>query len=431
VGIGATAPIWSALAHRYVAGHFDVPVGGRQIALVGDAELDEGAVWEAIVDPTVPQLGEVLWVVDLNRQSLDRVVPDIAATRLARMFEAAGWNVEQVKYGSRLAERPELRARIDAMPNEEFQRLLRETDLAQLRTRLGDAARDVADEELRPLVRDLGGHDLGSLIDAYRAAEAVRDRPVGRLRLHDQGLALPDRGPPGQPLRAAQRRAVRGAGAELGTSADAPFAASRRARPRPSCAPRSPPGSSARRATTCRRRRPGRDLAAPQRPGVDPAGVRALLRRPLARRAGGRRAGRHRRARRRARRRTSAAGSTGSGSGSPGDAIDWFADDPDTLVRWRESDHGQHIELGIAEVNLVGLLGELGATWSRDGPAAAAGRHDLRPVRHARHEPWSFGIYAGGQSILVGTPSGVTLGPRAARTSRSSRRRSASSSPAA
>jgi pyruvate dehydrogenase E1 component len=123
VGIGATAPIWSALAHRYVAGHFDVPVGGRQIALVGDAELDEGAVWEAIVDPTVPQLGEVLWVVDLNRQSLDRVVPDIAATRLARMFEAAGWNVEQVKYGSRLAERPELRARIDAMPNEEFQRL--------------------------------------------------------------------------------------------------------------------------------------------------------------------------------------------------------------------------------------------------------------------------------------------------------------------
>src|ERR671921_618636 len=49
VGLGATAPIWGALAHRYVAGHFDVPVGGRQIALIGDAELDEGAIWEAIV----------------------------------------------------------------------------------------------------------------------------------------------------------------------------------------------------------------------------------------------------------------------------------------------------------------------------------------------------------------------------------------------
>ncbi|MDX6723900.1 MAG: pyruvate dehydrogenase component, partial [Solirubrobacteraceae bacterium] len=49
VGIGATAPIWSAFAHRYVAGHFEVPQGGRQVSLVGDAELDEGAVWEAIV----------------------------------------------------------------------------------------------------------------------------------------------------------------------------------------------------------------------------------------------------------------------------------------------------------------------------------------------------------------------------------------------
>src|SRR5690606_24345975 len=50
-----------------------------------------------------------------------------------------------------------------------------------------------------------------------------------------------------------------------------------------------------------------------------------------------------------------------------GERIDWFADDTDTLVRWRESAHGQHVELGIAEVNLVCLLGELGATWSRDG----------------------------------------------------------------
>ncbi len=56
------------------------PARGRHIALVGDAELDEGSVWEALVDPMVPRLGEVLWIVDLNRQSLDRVVPGIAAT---------------------------------------------------------------------------------------------------------------------------------------------------------------------------------------------------------------------------------------------------------------------------------------------------------------------------------------------------------------
>src|ERR1700733_10632313 len=58
VGIGATASIWSAIAERYVATHFGASARGRHIALVGDAELDEGAVWEALIDPRVPQLGE-------------------------------------------------------------------------------------------------------------------------------------------------------------------------------------------------------------------------------------------------------------------------------------------------------------------------------------------------------------------------------------
>ena len=99
VGIGATAPIWGALARRYVrAGE------GRQYSLVGDAELDEGACWEAVLDPMVGELGEVVWIVDLNRQSLDRVVPNIGATRLQGMFEAAGWQVLTVKYGRLLEE---------------------------------------------------------------------------------------------------------------------------------------------------------------------------------------------------------------------------------------------------------------------------------------------------------------------------------------
>jgi pyruvate dehydrogenase E1 component len=100
-----------------------------------------------------------------------------------------------------------------------------------------------------------------------------------------------------------------------------------------------------------------------------------------------------------------------AGIWAPGDRIDWFADDTDTLVRWRETDHGRHIELGIAEVNLVGLLGELGATWSRDGQPLLHVGTIYDPFVSRALEPWSFGIYAGGQSILVGTPSGVTLGP--------------------
>jgi pyruvate dehydrogenase E1 component len=100
-----------------------------------------------------------------------------------------------------------------------------------------------------------------------------------------------------------------------------------------------------------------------------------------------------------------------AGVWSIGERIDWFADDSDTLVRWRATEHGQHIELGIAEGNLVGLLGELGATFSRDGEALLPIGTLYDPFVNRALEPWSFGIYAGGQSILVGTPSGVTLAP--------------------
>jgi pyruvate dehydrogenase E1 component len=94
-----------------------------------------------------------------------------------------------------------------------------------------------------------------------------------------------------------------------------------------------------------------------------------------------------------------------------GERIDWFADDRETLVRWQGSEHGRHIELGIAEGNLVGLLAELGLTWSRDGQPLLPIGTLYDPFVNRALEPWSFGLYAGAQSILVGTPSGVTLAP--------------------
>ena len=144
VGIGATAPIWGAMACRYLNDRFAGDASqapGRQYSLLGDAELDEGAVWEAIVDPGVAEMGEIVWVVDVNRQSLDRVVPGIAADRLRGMFTAAGWQVITLKYGRLLDELftrdggDALRQRIDAMPNPEYQRLLR-CDPTELRRRL-------------------------------------------------------------------------------------------------------------------------------------------------------------------------------------------------------------------------------------------------------------------------------------------------------
>src|ERR687893_96410 len=207
VGIGATAPIWGAFARRYLEHHrFEAPPMGRQIALVGDAELDEGAVWEAIADPSVAKLGEVLWVVDLNRQSLDRVVPDIAFGRWANMFEAAGWQTIAVKYGSRLGALfelpggPELRRRIDEMPNEEYQRLLR-ADPEELRERLpgrnaglGTLVGELPDDDLRAAFRDLGGHDIGKLIEAYQAVQ--HDRPTVIFAYTIKGWSLPIEGHP-------------------------------------------------------------------------------------------------------------------------------------------------------------------------------------------------------------------------------------------
>ena len=411
VGIGATAPIWSAVAHRYVAGHFDVPVGGRQIALLGDAELDEGAIWEAVADPMVPQLGEVLWVVDLNRQSLDRVVPDIAATRLAAMFEAAGWHVELVKYGARLGAHEALRARVDEMPNEEYQRLLRVTEPADMRRRLGVDASDVADEELRDVVRDLGGHDLGALVGAFSAADAVRDRPSVVFAYTIKGWELPTEGHPANHSALLTDKQFAAFAGRLGEDAADPW--------------RGFPDDSSEGAVI---REAVERLRRPAEPAPSPPAVPLTLGRAHTGSASTQQTlGRilvdltHDAPEIAARIVTVApdvASSTNLGGWinrvgiwSPGERIDHFADDPDTLVKWRESEHGQHIELGIAEVNLVGLLGELGATWSRDGQPLLPIGTIYDPFVTRAHEPWSFGIYAGGQSILVGTPSGVTLGP--------------------
>ncbi len=199
VGIGATAPIWGALARRYVDTHL-APVGrGRQYSLLGDAELDEGACWEAVLDPLVTDLGEVVWIVDLNRQSLDRVVPNIGAPRLVGMFAAAGWQVITVKYGSRLERLfacpggGALRARIDKMSNVEYQRLVR-CNPAQLRARLTDAQladflTGVDDAELHAAFRNLGGHDHAALRAAFAQIDDTRPTVIFAYTIKGYGLA--------------------------------------------------------------------------------------------------------------------------------------------------------------------------------------------------------------------------------------------------
>jgi pyruvate dehydrogenase E1 component len=422
VGIGATAPIWGAFARRYLDTHrFEAPPMGRQIALVGDAELDEGAIWEAIADPSVAKLGEVVWVIDLNRQSLDRVVPDIAFDRWAHMFEAAGWQTITVKYGSRLDELferpggPELRKRIDGMPNEEYQRLLR-AQPEELRERLPGRGRKLAklvaeldDGELRAALRDLGGHDPAKLIEAYRAID--HDRPTVVFAYTIKGWALPIEGHPENHSALLTREQMLELAQALDADADEPWAA---------FDPGSPEGELCAAAAAAL----ARDEPEPVAPPPVPAELgRAHRGQESTQQAFGRFfADLVREAPDVAERVVTVSPDVASstnlggwlnkvGIWSVGDRRDWFADDSQTLVHWHESTAGRHFELGIAETNLVGLLGELGATWSRYGQPLLPIGTIYDPFVGRALEPWSFGMYAGGQSILVGTPSGVSLAP--------------------
>ena len=83
---------------RYAEQHFGARPGPRRryVAVLGDAELDEGNVWEAVIDTSTRHLGNALWCIDLNRQSLDRVVPIIKAIELQKQFEASGWQVLEI-----------------------------------------------------------------------------------------------------------------------------------------------------------------------------------------------------------------------------------------------------------------------------------------------------------------------------------------------
>ncbi len=422
VGIGATAPIWGAIARRYVDTQIGAVGRGRQYSLVGDAELDEGAVWEAILDPSVADLGEIVWIIDLNRQSLDRVVPNIAAGRLEAMFTAAGWQVITVKFGALLESlfaRPggaALRNRILDMPNPEYQRLLR-CGADELRQRLPGSGTEapaitalvaeLEDADLLQAIRNLGGHDLSALRAAYGQIDDTR--PTAIIAYTIKGRGLPTQGHPQNHSSLLTAEQYEQLATELGVDVDDPW---------PRFDPDTPAGRLCVQTGLRLKREPIQMMTPPPIPGDlgrTPSGTattqaalgRALL--DLSRQAP--------EAAKRVVTVSPDVSSTTNLAGwlnkvgvwSPSERRNWFDDDPETIMHWRERPSGQHMELGIAETNLVGLMGELGATWSRWGQPLLPIGVLYDPFVERALEPWSYGIYAGGQSILVGTPSGVTL----------------------
>ena len=209
VGLGVALTTFGSLVQDYVHlhgfGRTDVPKG-RHIALVGDAELDEGNIYEALLEGWKHDIRNVWWVVDYNRQSLDSVVPDRLFGRIEGLFRDMGWNVVTMKYGRRLEAafaRPggeALRRWIDDCPNSLYAALTFQGGWAWRSALLTDLGRDdgvraivdpLSDDELAALMNNLGGHDIETLTENFRTVAAEGDQPTCFIAYTIKGMGLP------------------------------------------------------------------------------------------------------------------------------------------------------------------------------------------------------------------------------------------------
>src|SRR5262249_2363908 len=206
VGLGVAQTLFSSLGQDYVRADgwgLDRPEG-RMVALVGDAELDEGNIFEAMLDGWKQGLRNCWWIIDYNRQSLDAVVREGLWERYEALFRAFGWEVVILKYGSLLQAAFAgpggrwLRHWIDPCPNQLYPALVFQGGPAW-RKRLNDDIGDQGavtrlieartDEELARLMTNLAGHDLPTLLDAF--GRAASEQPVCFICYTIKGFGLP------------------------------------------------------------------------------------------------------------------------------------------------------------------------------------------------------------------------------------------------
>ncbi len=452
MGLGAVAATFGALATRYIADH-KFATGGqadpkkhgqwasllehggprraphvpparfRYVILVGDAELDEGNVWEAMGEEIVSTLDNVLWIVDINRQSLDRIVADGRPRQLAEMFRACGWHVIDLRYGSRLralfARRggERLRQRLDAMSHRAYHRLLRSAAGVARKALVTapegsiDAGVDrllaaVSDEELTGLVADVGGHDLALIQQAYAEAAQVRTRPTVILAHTIKGWGLPFAADPLNHTMVttdAQIVALRDAlgvtaGAEWDAFPPSSEEATWIAALPPLFSPPPPPPAPAvpqtldeeygERAST--QEAFGRVLGALGRLPVADAIVTTSADVAITTHLSG--------------------WMNRRGIYWPVARPDPFADTPQA-VTWKESPGGQHVELGIAEHDLFLLLGAFGLSAELAGTVLLPIGTLYDPFVTRGLDALYHALYAGGKFVVVATPSGISLSP--------------------
>jgi pyruvate dehydrogenase E1 component len=206
VGLGVAQTLFSSLVQDYVRAHgwgLDRPEG-RMIALVGDAELDEGNIFEAMLEGWKQGLRNCWWIIDYNRQSLDAVIREGLWSRYEALFRAFGWDVVILKYGALLeAAFTEpggelLRQWIDQCPNQLYSALVFQGGAAWRKHLLGDFGAQTptaqliarrSDEELSRLMTNLAGHDLPTLIESFGSID--HDRPTCFICYTVKGFGLP------------------------------------------------------------------------------------------------------------------------------------------------------------------------------------------------------------------------------------------------
>lgn len=430
VGLGAVAPVYGALAAEYSRTKWGSVTSDRFISLMGDAELDEGNVWETVAEEAIQGLGNVIWIVDLNRQSLDRVIPGVRAARLKALFAGAGWKVFEAKYGSRLeaamsgAKGEALRRRIDEMANEEYQAMIRQTDGAEIRRRLADVAdrrwradilesvEHIPDDGLNRVVSNLAGHDLPRLLEVLSDADAVDDAPAVVFAYTIKGFGLPMAGDPlnhSQLLTQKQMDALR---VQFGIPEDDLWAAfpadSDEGRWCAAAGERlfAPPTTgtpvtlatmvperldAAQPATTSTQEALGRIMV--RLADVPEVGERTITLSPDVATS------------------THLAGWINKvGVFDAEQQAEFDAGGP-SMIRWKPGPEGRHIELGISEMNLFSALGAFGLTWELSGQHLFPVGTVYDPFVCRGLDALIYGLYNGAKMIFAGTPAGVSLSP--------------------
>ena len=206
VGLGVSQTLFASLVQDYVHAHGwnQEQAKGRMIAVMGDAEMDEGNIFESLLEGWKHNVRNTWWVIDYNRQSLDGVIREGLYARFEDIFKAFGWDVVVLKHGAlqraAFAEPggEKLRDWIDSTPNQLYSALTFQ-GAAAWRKRLlddigdqGDVTRLIerrSDEELARLMTNLGGHDMQTVLEAFERID--HDRPTVFIAYTIKGCGLP------------------------------------------------------------------------------------------------------------------------------------------------------------------------------------------------------------------------------------------------